>query len=71
MPRVEVREVKFWRRIGGCRERGLMYQRRAEGKAVVARIWPVERTARFSKPLLLVRLKRGWTGAVGVAVGGK
>ena len=46
-----------------------MYQRRAQGKAVVVRIWPSERMARFSNPRPLM-LNTLCTATSGVAVGG-
>ena len=69
MPPVDTSEVKFWSRTGGRIEKGSMYQRRPEWKAVVARIWPLERMARFSNPIPLM-LTTLCTGASGDADGG-
>ncbi len=36
--------------MGGRIESGSIQKRRGSGKAIVARIWSLERRARFSKP---------------------
>ncbi|KAL8840868.1 MAG: hypothetical protein Q9170_001132, partial [Blastenia crenularia] len=49
MPSVRVMDVKLWTKIPVPRF-GSTEKSKAEGKAVVARTWPLERTQRFSKP---------------------